>query len=102
LGQLPQGIGRRMSSTARQRVRNVALLAALAVFDLSNVLLAHGPHHSTVIFVTTGGVIATVALLVSLTVGKGDWLLRGVMLAVTVAWTAFKGYMLVDLLRNFD
>jgi hypothetical protein len=38
----------------------------------------------------------------SLFIGKRDWALRGLMLAVTVGWTSVKVLMVIDTLRNFD
>jgi hypothetical protein len=77
-------------SLASQRARSVVLFAAMVICDTCAISLSPGRYQTVVLGLTIAAIVATLGLLMSLFIGKRDWALRGLMLAVTVGWTSVK------------
>ena len=83
-----------------QRVRSISLLVVVVLCDGATMLLSHSPYNAVGWGLTLVALGATVGAIVSLLLSKGDWPLRGLLLLIIVAYTAYKAYVVVDFQRN--
>lgn len=84
----------------RPRARTISLLVLVVLCDGAAMWLSRSPHQAVVSGLTLAALVATVGALISLMSSKGDWPVRGPLLLVVVAHTAYKAYVLVDFLRH--
>jgi hypothetical protein len=86
-----------------QRRRIWVSLTVTIVLNAVSIKVAFAaPNTRIADFVGVCAYVSAVCLFVVLLVGKGDWVFRGMLLVINVAYLCLVTYAAVDLLRNFD